>query len=499
MKSNAVIMSCLTLVLLACGEDPAAQVCAPGRSVACIGQQACNGFQVCRSDGSGYEACVCGGGGAAGADGGPAGAGGNDGTAPTWICAVSFSAGTSSIISMTGLSDNTLLSIVRHEDEFDEQGTFASIGVDGNPRWQRLLQSGTYAEVVFPASTSGSAFAAGYYKTGAWLAQLDSAGTISRQVMLDASPYPPHITSGTALSDGNLVIAGSFSDEGDQAMTAMVDSDFGVAWALAADPPSDAVAIQLGSVSCAPSSSCFVGGRVWHQNPTDPRIWILAKIEPSGTASWSLSLSAGSASCPDGQVVGVRSASGGGVFMAMECGYSDEDPLVLKLDASGAIAWQRRVVPADASIDSIVKVVGFDVVDDAPVLLITTSWYGAYPAETALVRLDAKGEVVDQRRYRNGQPGPAKLLTHWSDGGWGLAFHRTSITPEESLARVGPTGLIAQSCPEEFGIPAEYATKDVVVNIGDGPVFKSAQILAEAAQSSLEVDTRYVFPAQCGD
>lgn len=48
-----------TLVLVpAC--SPATTACTPGASVACTGPGGCSGGQVCRSDGSGYEACVCG-------------------------------------------------------------------------------------------------------------------------------------------------------------------------------------------------------------------------------------------------------------------------------------------------------------------------------------------------------------------------------------------------------------------------------------------------------
>lgn len=55
-------------------------VCAPGASVACVGPGACQGGQVCRPDGSGYDPCDCGTGGA-GAGGQP-GAGSGGGCSP---------------------------------------------------------------------------------------------------------------------------------------------------------------------------------------------------------------------------------------------------------------------------------------------------------------------------------------------------------------------------------------------------------------------------------
>ncbi len=66
----------------AAGND-ASTVCVPGQSSACTGPQACKGFQVCRSDGSGYAPCDCSAadaGGVGGTDGG-AGTGGTGGAA----------------------------------------------------------------------------------------------------------------------------------------------------------------------------------------------------------------------------------------------------------------------------------------------------------------------------------------------------------------------------------------------------------------------------------
>jgi hypothetical protein len=59
----------------------ASTVCVPGQSSACAGPKGCNGFQVCKSDGSGYAPCNCSNGGAGGAagSGGTAGAAGSSG------------------------------------------------------------------------------------------------------------------------------------------------------------------------------------------------------------------------------------------------------------------------------------------------------------------------------------------------------------------------------------------------------------------------------------
>lgn len=68
------------LVLLACGgssDDPAANACEPGRTLACPCPGAADGVQTCKADGSAWNACECGAGGSgaggSGASGGSAG------------------------------------------------------------------------------------------------------------------------------------------------------------------------------------------------------------------------------------------------------------------------------------------------------------------------------------------------------------------------------------------------------------------------------------------
>jgi hypothetical protein len=43
---------------LAC-SNPSRDACVPGTSIACVGVGNCDGWQVCRGDGAGYDACFC--------------------------------------------------------------------------------------------------------------------------------------------------------------------------------------------------------------------------------------------------------------------------------------------------------------------------------------------------------------------------------------------------------------------------------------------------------
>ena len=52
----------LALLVVNCGNndsDGDDGACTPGRSIGCIGQNGCSGYQECKADGSGYSGCVC--------------------------------------------------------------------------------------------------------------------------------------------------------------------------------------------------------------------------------------------------------------------------------------------------------------------------------------------------------------------------------------------------------------------------------------------------------
>src|SRR5262245_51437266 len=61
------------------GRDAPMTACTPGQSIACVGPAGCAGGQVCKADGSGYEACDCGSGGRGGVGGSVGGASGGGG------------------------------------------------------------------------------------------------------------------------------------------------------------------------------------------------------------------------------------------------------------------------------------------------------------------------------------------------------------------------------------------------------------------------------------
>jgi hypothetical protein len=56
--ATAFVVTCGGSAVTPFGSD---RLCAPGLSTACVGPAGCPGFQVCRSDGSGFDACACGG------------------------------------------------------------------------------------------------------------------------------------------------------------------------------------------------------------------------------------------------------------------------------------------------------------------------------------------------------------------------------------------------------------------------------------------------------
>jgi hypothetical protein len=71
----------LLFLLTGCGGGSTKSTCVAGMSIACVGPAGCQGGQICKADGTGYEACICG----SGTDGGggapAAGASGKGGAA----------------------------------------------------------------------------------------------------------------------------------------------------------------------------------------------------------------------------------------------------------------------------------------------------------------------------------------------------------------------------------------------------------------------------------
>jgi hypothetical protein len=67
------------MIGIGCGSS-ASKVCTPGQSVACVGVGACQGGQLCKADGTAYEACQCGGGAGSGGSSAGGGAGGSGGS-----------------------------------------------------------------------------------------------------------------------------------------------------------------------------------------------------------------------------------------------------------------------------------------------------------------------------------------------------------------------------------------------------------------------------------
>ncbi len=62
--------SLVAIITVACSSDEqdsssTETVCPPGQSIACVGVGNCQGFQVCKADGTGYDPCLCQGSGAA--------------------------------------------------------------------------------------------------------------------------------------------------------------------------------------------------------------------------------------------------------------------------------------------------------------------------------------------------------------------------------------------------------------------------------------------------
>ncbi|MBI5533120.1 MAG: hypothetical protein HY898_10410 [Deltaproteobacteria bacterium] len=77
-------------------------------------------------------------------------------------------------------------------------------------------------------------------------------------------------------------------------------------------------------------------------------------------------------------------------------------------------------------------------------------------------------------------------------------FDLSSLTDAESIARVDALGMIAPSCPKDFGVPAEYALEDINVDISDpGISFTDVAATVTATQGQLTGANGLNLPVQC--
>lgn len=511
------------------GDQATSRACVPGQSVECHGPNGCEGYQTCRADGASYDECVCGSGGSSGQAGGAgfagAGAGGASGASgtgddggmdaadadsgggkpvQTWVRTVGTDTDSPHLGAMAAMSDGTLLALLA-DDFHDPFFRFAALDENGEVVWQKALPGGS-ATTVFRDRASDRVVLAGNLVNGAWLAAVGPDGEVGNQEILTTSGgLFPRVEAGATTTDGGVVLVGSvetgYTTNPDQVdgLVVRVDSAWNLQWALGLTNNSWNK-VRVKDVTTLPTGESAVASFGWNDD-FKSSTWGVTLLDAAGAVMWSRSLN------PDqlGDVLSkmwVRAADDGSIYFAgtNEIGFHHREAIIVKLDPSGLMGWQKRAsVTSNSTDDQCVEVVGLELVGGmTPVVLLSTDSFGTNPEETGLLHLDGAGAIVAQRRYRNGPPGLAKGLAPWSNGAWAIAFGYSGVLHNESLARVDPLGALDGTCPPELGAPADYTLSDVLVNLATGPTAISVpSIDVTVTQTALLAQTADAFPVQC--
>jgi hypothetical protein len=257
----------------------------------------------------------------------------------------------------------------------------------------------TPAEVRATSDGGSVALALSSCRSVSWVVKLDAFGNPQWQEEVGCLGLPPGGHSlGVALqttADGGYVIAGG-----------------------ARDCQSNPVCPYLSSIHCG----------------------LVVKLDSSGAIAWSRAYSASATST---SIEDIRQTSDGG-FVAVG-NYLDADSdiggLVLKLDGSGNVQWQRLLNsggPTDAYLNAVVQAGEGGYVAAGELAPPTACQYGHGCGQGVLaVKLDAGGSIVWQRAFNSfdadGEPTASEhalSLTRSADGGYLIAGNwRNTIGP----------------------------------------------------------------------
>ena len=257
-----------------------------------------------------------------------------------------------------------------------------------------------------------------------WILKLDDTGAIEWQKTYAHGGWEYQTVEMKGTSDGGFVVVGTGSVADRWGVLVMrLAADGALSWGFVYAVPGSAVGR---SIEVTPDGGCVVAGE------DTAGAWVL-KLDAGGAIEWQKSYATGDPAT----VARIRRTSDGGYLVAgsLESAADRADAWVMKLDAAGAIAWERRLVSAAAEAfgDAVESGAGY-----------VAAGYGA--GGLLAVRLDAAGAVAWQRSYGGG--GYAKALHPVVDGsvvvaGAGLGLRSDQAGEYDGwLLKLAPDGAI---------------------------------------------------------
>jgi predicted small lipoprotein YifL len=302
-----------------------------------------------------------------------------------------------------------------------------SMGTTANDEAHAVI-AGRNGNIIVAGSTES--YGAGY--TDMWVLEFDSGGRIQEQETVGTNDWD-HAYALTETSDGGLALAGTFmGGEG----VVKLDADGRVAWYAAMH------FLDIYAVAETTGGGLAVTGNWAGQD-----IWI-GMLDTAGNLLWQKQIG----SVRYDSAWGIMEAGDGNIVV---CGntepfttISETWPLEMwvgKLARDGTLLWQRTVGGEGGES-------GNDVVEDADGNLIVAGTASAMDDENydmAVLKLDAGGAIVWQKLLGGSGYEEARSVTVTHDGGIvavGSVSDDEASSPDVLIAKMGPGGEMQSPC-----------------------------------------------------
>ena len=362
----------------------------------------------------------------------------------------------------------------------------------GTVQWQKAY-GGSGEEwpwSVITTSDGGYAVCGYTYSFGSgsadwWILKLGASGNIEWQKAYGGSGFD-HARSIRQTADGGFIAAGStasYGAGGQDAWILKLSSSGNIQWQKTYGKTFDDAAVSIEQTT--DGGYIFAG---WTSvTATTENAWVF-KLDASGNLQWERVYG----SVADQIAQAIHQTSDGGYIVAAEdvdSGTGTYDFVVLKIDASGNIAWQRRYSGVGNDDPWTMQLAA----DGGYIVAGRTTSFGAGSYDAWILKLDASGVIQWQKTY--GGPGFDGVLTviQTPDGGYALAG---SNDVDLWILKLTDTGEVNPDCT--LGSDSFGATSvSTYFAVGDSATVNST-VASIAVTTATPITTAGTMQELCG-
>ena len=274
--------------------------------------------------------------------------------------------------------------------------------------------------------------------TEAWVLKLDGNGGITWQNLYGGSgddvAYSIQRTS-----DGGYIVAGettSYGAVGVDALVFKLKSDGSIDWWNSYGGANDDRARSIQQTS---DGGFIVAGETNSFGAGDLDIWVL-KLDASGAVTWQKTYGA----TLDDAAYSVQQTSDGGYIIAggaTPAGAFLNDVFLLKLDTSGNVVWQNTYGGANDDVAYSVQQTS----DGGYIVAGKTSSFGNVFGDAWVLKVNASGAIVWQKTYGGNDSNSGVAIRQTADGGYVVAGETAYFGAGDAdvcLLKLEPTGEI---------------------------------------------------------